>query len=322
MPRPARRPPRLRGTVFRGSQAVTDGLLTRNELRSSAWRPLFRDIYADAELPVPHRTRCALVARWLIPDGAAIAGRSAACLYGATSLDEKAPVEVVVPAGTRFGPVAGLRIHSTTLADQDVRRRDGVPLTTAHRTCCDLARWLDPVEAVTMIDQFLARRIVTAPGLRDYALARAGDRGLTPCAARRRPRRPGRGVTAGVQAPGPTRAGRPPPPRDPVRRLRLWPLRGPARPGLAGGEGGGRVRRPLARRARTVPPRSPPTQPAPRQRLDRAARDRPAPPGRLRRICRRTTGGPPPTRSRSHYFRKVVVSIRAGGHCFPEVARS
>lgn len=177
MPRPARRPPRLRGTVFRGSQAVADGLLTRNELRSSAWRPLFRDIYADAELPVPHRTRCALVARWLIPDGAAIAGRSAACLYGATSLDEQAPVEVVVPAGTRFGPVAGLRIHSTTLADQDVRRRDGVPLTTAHRTCWDLARWLDPVEAVTMIDQFLTRRIVTAPGLRDYALARAGDRG-------------------------------------------------------------------------------------------------------------------------------------------------
>ncbi|MET8350284.1 MULTISPECIES: hypothetical protein [unclassified Micromonospora] len=59
MPKAPRRPPQLRGRVFRGSVAVSQGLLTRNDLRSSAWRPLFRDVHADAQVKFTHLTRCA-----------------------------------------------------------------------------------------------------------------------------------------------------------------------------------------------------------------------------------------------------------------------
>ncbi|MFY1687813.1 hypothetical protein [Plantactinospora sp. WMMB782] len=159
MSRLARRPPELRGRIFRGSQAVARGLLTKNDLRSSAWRPLFRGIYADVELAVPHHTRCAVVARWLLPAGAAIAGRSAAVLYGVPSLTEPdAPVEVLVPAGTRLGPMAGLRVHTGTLTPGDVRSRRGIPVTIPGRTCWDLACWLDLVEAVSFWERVATRR--------------------------------------------------------------------------------------------------------------------------------------------------------------------
>jgi very-short-patch-repair endonuclease len=177
MPVSARRPPELRGRIFRGSRVIARGLITRNELRSGAWRPLFRDIYADAQMRVSHRTRCAAVARWLIPEGAAIAGRSAAALYGAGVVHHHEPIEVIVPGPRRLGPVAGLRVHTAALASGDVVQRDGILVTSPQRTCWDLARWLDLVEAVVVIDALLASRVLTAPRLRDYALSRAGDRG-------------------------------------------------------------------------------------------------------------------------------------------------
>lgn len=180
MPVPARRPQQLRGRIFRGSRAVAHGLLTRNDLRSTAWRPLFRDIYADSQLRISHRTRCSVVTRWLIPPGAAVAGRAAAALYGGLKAAPDEPVDVIAPTGVRIGPVAGLRIHTATLASDDVVRLGDIALTSPERTCWDLARWLDMVEAVVVIDSLLARQVVTTERLREYGLRRAGDRGWRP----------------------------------------------------------------------------------------------------------------------------------------------
>ncbi|MFG1845084.1 endonuclease domain-containing protein [Micromonospora carbonacea] len=99
MPKSPRRPPQLRGRIFRGSVARARGLLTRNDLRSSAWRPLFRDVYADARIAVTHRHRCLAVTRWLVPPGTAIAGRSAAALYGVGSIPPDEPIDVLTPSG-------------------------------------------------------------------------------------------------------------------------------------------------------------------------------------------------------------------------------
>ncbi|MFF5173117.1 endonuclease domain-containing protein [Micromonospora sp. NPDC000089] len=63
------------------------------------------------------------------------------------------------------------------MTPEDVRDRAGLLVTAVPRTCWDLARWLDVVEAVTIIDGLLARRMVDVPTLREYALARAGQRG-------------------------------------------------------------------------------------------------------------------------------------------------
>ncbi|MFJ6197777.1 hypothetical protein [Micromonospora sp. NPDC092111] len=200
MPKAPRRPPQLRGRIFRGSVAVSRGLLTRNDLRSTAWRPLFRDVYADARLQVTHRHRCTAVARWLLPPGAAIAGRSAAALFGVGSVPPDDPVDVLVPrpaagvcrqdrrpppgltgdptvVGRRRGPAAGLGVHHADLAAEDIVDRAGMLVTSPARTCWDLARWLDVVEAVVVIDALLARRLTDVAALREYALARAGQRG-------------------------------------------------------------------------------------------------------------------------------------------------
>jgi very-short-patch-repair endonuclease len=177
MPKAPRRPPQLRGRVFRGSTAVSRGLLTRNDLRSSAWRPLFRDVYADAQVLVTHTIRCAAVGRWLVPPGAAIAGRAAAGLYGCDDPTASDPVDVLVPATSRIGPSTGIRVHHGEIAPGDIVDRAGVRVTSPARTCWDLARWLDVIEAVAVIDAMLARRLTTVPALHEYALSRAGRRG-------------------------------------------------------------------------------------------------------------------------------------------------
>ncbi|MEU8131248.1 hypothetical protein AB0B68_28885 [Micromonospora sp. NPDC049049] len=177
MPKAPRRPPQLRGRVFRGSTAVSRGLLTRNELRSSAWRPLFRDVYADAQIAVTHTIRCTAIGRWLVPPGAAIAGRAAAGLYGCAKSSASEPVDVLVPTATRIGPTAGIRVHHGEIDSGDTVDRAGVTVTSPARTCWDLARWLDVIEAVVVIDAMLANRLTTTPALREYALSRAGRRG-------------------------------------------------------------------------------------------------------------------------------------------------
>ncbi|MFD6754183.1 hypothetical protein [Micromonospora gifhornensis] len=177
MPTSARRPSQLRGRVFRGSRAVARGLLTRGELRSKAWRTIFRDVYADAQLTVSHRTRCRAAARWLLPPGAAIAGRSAAALFGAGFVADAEPLDVLVPAGQRFGPVAGLAVHTAEVDRFEVQSHDGMSVTTPLRTCWDLAQWLDLEESVVVVDRLLGRRLVRPEQLRDLAHNRRGARG-------------------------------------------------------------------------------------------------------------------------------------------------
>lgn len=177
MPVPPRRPARLQGRVFRGSRVVAQGLLTRTELRSAAWRPLFRDVYADAQMTVTHRARCAAAARWVLPSGAVIAGRSAAALYGAGAVADHEPIDVLVPSHQRFGPVSGLVVHAGTIAATDVSSRHGIPVTRPTRTCWDLAQWLQTEEAVAIVDRLAHQHLVSLPQLRSDALTRVGTRG-------------------------------------------------------------------------------------------------------------------------------------------------
>ncbi|MDG4809047.1 hypothetical protein O7634_20050 [Micromonospora sp. WMMD1120] len=177
MPVPPRRPASLQGRVFRGSLVVAQGLLTRSELRSAAWRPLFRDVYMDARLAVTHRTRCAAAARWVLPSGVVIAGRSAAALYGAASVATHEPLDVLVPSGQRFGPVAGFVVHSSQLAATDIALRQEIPLTTPTRTCWDLAQWLPTEEAVAIVDHLASHRLVAVSELRTESRSRVGNRG-------------------------------------------------------------------------------------------------------------------------------------------------
>ncbi|SCL62739.1 Transcriptional regulator, AbiEi antitoxin, Type IV TA system [Micromonospora citrea] len=113
MPPPPHRPGVLAWQVFRGSDAIRQGLVTEHQLRGSAWLRLRHDVYADARLDRDHALACRAAALRLPPE-AVVAGPSAAYLHGvghaASFVDD---VHVLVPRAMRLGPQRGLRVHST-----------------------------------------------------------------------------------------------------------------------------------------------------------------------------------------------------------------
>jgi hypothetical protein len=176
MPQP-HRPSQLRRRVFESRYAIDQGLLTPAQLRSQAWRRLFAGIYADASLPPTHRLRCLAASSYLVPATAAIAGRSAATLLGSGLAQPADPVEVLVPTPLRAGPVRGLLIHTSALDETDVTTVGSLRVTDRPRTSWDLAQWLDPVEAVVLVDRMLATGRVTRDELLAYAERYRGRRG-------------------------------------------------------------------------------------------------------------------------------------------------
>jgi very-short-patch-repair endonuclease len=167
-------PARLRDAPFRGSAAIRAGLLTRAQLAGQTWRRLFADVYAHADVPVDHFTRCEAAAL-LLPPGAALAGRSAAHLWQAVDrVSGDQPVEVAVPATVSMRQQPGLRLSRTRFDVDDVTRFGAIPVTTPVRTAFDLGRRPDLTEAVVSVDAFLAKRLVKLADLADYAEDRAG----------------------------------------------------------------------------------------------------------------------------------------------------
>lgn len=156
------------------------GLLSPDSLRSSAWRRLYRGVYADAGLPDTFGVRLAGAAL-LIPAAAAFSGRTAAWLHGVTGLvDARTPVEVSVPSEVRFGPVAGLRVRRVRLSAADVTSVGGRSCTTRVRTAVDIARAEPLPEGVAALDVLLRHGVVDHAELRE-----AVERQDTPRGARR-----------------------------------------------------------------------------------------------------------------------------------------
>jgi len=167
--RPPRRPAVLEGCVFRARDVVADGVLTPAALRSSAWRRLYRGVYADSSLgdDVGLRIRGASL---LAPPAAAFTGRTAAWLHGASELaDVRDPIEITVPAGCSFGPVAGLRIRHVQLAASDLTSVAGRRCTTGLATAVSLAATEETTRAVAALDVLLARGVVGMRALEEAA---------------------------------------------------------------------------------------------------------------------------------------------------------
>ena len=160
MPVPPTRPPVLRGRVFLGTWAVSQGLLTPDQLRGGAWQRLRRDVYADARLPRDHR----LLARGVslvAPRSAAFGGLTAAVLWGAQELAPEAdPVEVVLPPGVRWTPGPGVRVRTAALTGDVVTDRRGMRWTGRVRTAVDLIRRGEEDDAVVLLDRLVHARVV------------------------------------------------------------------------------------------------------------------------------------------------------------------
>ena len=170
------RPHALRGRIFRGREAIDAGLLSPEQLRSRAWRRLFHGVYADSRLTITHATRCAAATEFVLPAGSVIAGRSAARLYGSQAARDDDRVEALAPRASVIVPYAGVVVHQGQLAPEDQVQREHFAITTPVRTCWDLACWLPPVEAVVIIDQLLARGVVSPAALEAYRRKRRTEK--------------------------------------------------------------------------------------------------------------------------------------------------
>lgn len=165
-PQPAR-PRALAWRVFRGSNAVSSGLLTRHQLRSSAWIRLRHDVYADGRLDRDHALACrAAVLR--LPPSAVLAGPSAAFLLGVEHAARFGDdVHVIVPTMAKLDRQQRLRVHTTDLDPRDIDADSDLRRTCAARTAWDLAVWLDAAHAVPVIDSLLGHGLVTGDQLRE-----------------------------------------------------------------------------------------------------------------------------------------------------------
>jgi very-short-patch-repair endonuclease len=160
--------------VFRARDVLADGILTPGALRSSAWRRLYRGVYADASLAdtVGLRIRGASL---IAPPSGVFTGRTAAYLHGATELaGVRSPVEVTVPPGTSFGPVSGLRVRHVALHPADVTAVARRRCTTELATALAIAGIESPVTSVAALDVLLRRGLVNGRELRSAADALAG----------------------------------------------------------------------------------------------------------------------------------------------------
>jgi very-short-patch-repair endonuclease len=161
-------PPILRGRAFRGSEAVTNGVLTRNELRGPAWRPLFRDVYVDAAVPITHRIRAKAAAGLLIPD-AVVSGVSAAVLWGVDLADADDDVELTLPPEAHARRIPGVRVRRARLDPADIQRRDRTRLTAPEATALRVASVLPGDDAVVAVDRLVVAGLVDLAALRARA---------------------------------------------------------------------------------------------------------------------------------------------------------
>jgi hypothetical protein len=170
------RPPQLVGRVFRGSSVVRTGLLTPKQLRSSAWRRLRQDVYADVALPVTHRLMVSAVGL-VLPAGGAFTGRSAAVLRGVPDIASvEDPVEVLLPAGTRWN--AGSGVHARSMRPQQAVVRVGRwPCTDRVDTALDVIRQATIDDAVVALDRLVRHGMVRLDDVRQAAALLPRGRG-------------------------------------------------------------------------------------------------------------------------------------------------
>jgi hypothetical protein len=158
--------------AFRGSEALAAGAVTRYELRSR-FRAVFPDVYTPAEEP---SLRMRTEAAWLWSGTRGIvAGLAAAALLGADWVAADEPVELI---WRNQHPPAGIVTLNYRVQDDETTCVAGIPVTTSSRTAFDLARRLEPKEAVARLDALMRANPYSTEDVLLLAKRHSGARGL------------------------------------------------------------------------------------------------------------------------------------------------
>lgn len=162
----------LTAEPFLGWWAVDEGLLTPDQLRSSAWRKAFRGVYVHRDIALSHEVR-AKAACVLLPF-AVVSGRSAAVLWGVDLAGADDDVEVTVPPGSHPTRVSGLCVRRAVLPAGHRTYRRGIPLTSPEATAVRLAGLLPGDAAVIAVDQMVDTGYADLGRIRALAAAARG----------------------------------------------------------------------------------------------------------------------------------------------------
>jgi hypothetical protein len=136
--------------VILGGEAVAAGVVTRHELRRW-YTNLYRGVYVPKEREASLRDRA--IGAWLASRRrGVVAGVAASALHGAPWVDPTVPIELV---GVKCTPQKGLIARAERVADDEITRRSGLPVTTRVRTAFDLGRHLDRPEALARLDALM-----------------------------------------------------------------------------------------------------------------------------------------------------------------------
>lgn len=132
---------------FIGTEALAAGVLTDHGLRTK-FVAVHRNVYVPRGV-TPNAIDKAIAAWLWSGRRAVIAGVSAAALHGARWIDAETPAELNKPGRDR---VAGIVLHSDSLADDEICRIRGMRVTSPARTAFDIGRTGDLETAVMRLD--------------------------------------------------------------------------------------------------------------------------------------------------------------------------
>jgi hypothetical protein len=159
--------------IFRGSEAVAAGDLTRHELQRW-YRTVFRGIYASKRAEPSLRDRT--VGAWLSSkQQGVVAGAAASALHGALWINAGVPIELI-SASMRRQP--GLVVRDETLAADEMTFVAGIAVTTPARTAFDIGRHLPRRLALARLDALMRARPFSIEDVLLLMKRHRGARGL------------------------------------------------------------------------------------------------------------------------------------------------
>jgi hypothetical protein len=159
--------------IFIGSEAIASGRVTRHEL-NRWYRAVHHGVYAPKNVDLSLRERA--IAAWLASRRTGvIAGVAASALHGAPYVDPTHPIEL---AGVRIRAQKGLAPRAEQLADDEVTRIAGLPVTTRVRTAFDLGRHLGRVDALARLDALMWNQRYSIDDVRALAYAHPRAHGV------------------------------------------------------------------------------------------------------------------------------------------------
>lgn len=106
---------------------------------------------------------------------AVVSGIAASALHGARWIDADTPIELIAPSAR---PQSGLLVRNERLAEDEITRVAGIPVTTPARTAYDIGRHLHREAAVARLDALMYATPFSVEDVLLLAKRYPGARGL------------------------------------------------------------------------------------------------------------------------------------------------